>query len=114
MKTIIPEGPPNKCFLPNIEFSLSLIKEELKNLKSINDLNNAGIDASSGLLDFSKLILRAIGFDDNLPDEFYEWYFRRQNKLVEYIDKENDEEFHYQALNFYIDLVVKKKECEVS
>lgn len=41
----------------NTELAISLIKAELHNLKFINDLNRAGVDASTHLLDFSVLIL---------------------------------------------------------
>ena len=112
MKTKIFENPPVLPLPPNIEFPVSLIKEELKNLKFISDWNKAEVDASAGLLDFSELILKVIGFDNNLPDKFYEWYFRRQNRLIENIDKANAQEFHCRALIFYVDLIDKKRECQ--
>ena len=96
----------------NTELAISLIKSELHNLKFINDLSRAGIDASTHLLDFSALILEIIGFDYDTNDEFYEWYFDRQRKLAENIDPENDKEFGERAFDFYFDLVVKKRELE--
>lgn len=92
------------------EFAISLIKEELQNLKFINDLNRAGIDASAHLSDFSPLILEVTGFGHKTSDEFYEWYVNRQNKLVENIDPEDDKEFRERAFKFYVDLMVKKRE----
>lgn len=91
------------------EFVISLIKEELHNLKFINDLNRAGIDASTHLSDFSTLILEVIGFGHKASDEFYEWYVNRQNELVENIDPGNDKEFRERAFKFYVDLMVKKR-----
>lgn len=88
----------------------TLIKAELQNLKLIDGLNRAGVDASAYLLDFSSLILKIMGFEHITSDEFYEWYFCRQKKLVEHIHPENDKEFRERAFNFYVDLVVKKRE----
>ena len=96
----------------NTELAISLIKAELHNLKFINDLNRAGVDASTHLLDFSALILEITGLDCDTDDEFYEWYFNRQRKLVENIDPENDKEFRERAFDFYVDLVVKKRELD--
>lgn len=96
-----------------VELALSLIKAELQNLKFINDLNRAGVDASTHLLDFSALILEIMGFDHDTTDQFYEWYSRRQRKLVENVDPDNDKSFRERAFDFYVDLVVKKRELDV-
>ena len=53
-----------------------------------------------------------MGFGNNLPDEFKEWYFDRQIKLVENIDLEDDQELLGQALHFYVDLAIKKQELK--
>ncbi|MCG8321576.1 MAG: hypothetical protein MI921_18885 [Cytophagales bacterium] len=55
-----------------------------------------------------------MGFDGNLTDEFTEWYFDRQTQLVENIDPENDKELLEQAFNFYVDLMVKKRELDTN
>ena len=85
-----------------IEIALFLIKVELQNLKFINDLNKAGVDASTHLLDFSTLILEIMDFGHETSGAFEEWYFNRKN----------DKELLEQAFNFYVDLVVKKRELE--
>ncbi|MCG8320645.1 MAG: hypothetical protein MI921_14160 [Cytophagales bacterium] len=79
-------------------------------MKFSNNSNNKGIDAYTGFLDFSPLISAIMGFGNNLTNEFKEWYFDRQTKLVEKIDPKNDKELLEQAFNFYVDLVVKKRE----
>ena len=94
------------------EHAITLIKAELQNLKFINGLDSAGIDASAYMLDFSSLILEMLGFKHETSDEFYEWYFCHQNKLVKNIDPENDKEFQERAFDFYVDLVVKKRELD--
>ena len=53
-----------------------------------------------------------MGFDNNLTNEFKEWYFDRQTRLIENIDPKNDKELLKQAFNFYVDLVIKKREME--
>ena len=97
--------------LNTTEFAISLIKEELHNLKLINDLNRAGIDASIHLSDLSALILEITGFTEHkTSDEFYTWYTNCQNKLVENIDPKDTKEFRARAFDFYIDLMAKKRE----
>ena len=92
-------------------FTILLIKEVLYNLKLIKDLGRAGIDASIHLSDFSALILEITGFTEHkTSDEFYTWYTNCQNKLVENIDPKDAKEFRERAFDFYIDLVVKKRE----
>ena len=109
MKIEISEPPQLINLPPKVELTIFLIKSELKNVKFTNDLNNKGIDAYAVFLDFSALISAIMGFENGLSDEFKEWYFDRQTKLVENIDPENDEEFLEQAFNFYIDLMMKKR-----
>ena len=97
--------------LNTTEFAISLIKEELHNLKLINDLNRAGIDASIHLSDLSALILEITGFTEHkTSDEFYTWYTNCQNKLVENIDPKGAKECRERAFDFYIDLMAKKRE----
>ena len=81
-------------------------------MKFINDLNKAGVDARTHLLDFSTLILEIMDFGHETSDAFEEWYFNRQNKLIENIDPKNDKELLRQAFNFYVDLEVKKRELK--
>ena len=97
---------------PKIELTVFLIKLELKNVKFTNDLNNKGIDTYAGFLDFSTLILTIMGFDKTFTDEFREWYFDRQTQLVESVNPEGDKELLEKAFNFYVDLVVKKRELD--
>ena len=50
-----------------------------------------------------------MGFEGICPDEFKEWYFDRQTRLVERIDSEDDKKFLEQAFSFYVDFVIKKR-----
>ena len=109
MSTKLPDYPPLVRLTAKIEIVMLLIKEELKNLKFINDLDKAGVDASACLVDFSTSILSMLRFGNNLTDEFWNWYITRQNQLVKNIDPKNDNQCLQQAFNFYVDLVIKKK-----
>ena len=110
MKIKFPENQLLASLPPKVELAIFLIKEELKNVKFINDLQAAGTDASIGLLDLSPLISAIVGFKGNQSDEFNEWYFDRQTRLASYFDFENEKELLEQAFNFYVDLEVKKRE----
>ncbi|MCG8320421.1 MAG: hypothetical protein MI921_13025 [Cytophagales bacterium] len=113
MKIKFPENQLLASLPPKVELAIFLIKEELKNVKFINDLQATGTDASIGLLDLSPLISAIIGFKNNLTDEFREWYFDRQTELVASTDVQNDKELLEQAFNFYVDLVVKSHEWDI-
>ena len=110
MKIKFPENQRLVNLPPKVELAIFLIKEELKNVKFINDLQSTGTDASIGLLDLSPLISAIIGLKGSQTDEFSEWYFDHQTRLASYFDLENEKELLEQAFNFYVDLEVKKRE----
>ena len=112
MKIKIPKNLRLINLPPKIELTVFLIKLELKNVKFTNELNNRGIDTYAGFLDFSTLILAIMGFDKNFTDEFREWYFDRQTQLVESVNLEDDKELLEKAFNFYVDLLIKKRELD--
>ena len=112
MKIKIPKNPPLVNLPPKVELTLFLIQSELKYVKFTNDLENKGIDTYTGFLDFSALISAIMGFDNDLPDEFKEWYFDRQNQLVESISPKSDKELLKLAFDFYVDLVIKKQKLD--
>ena len=113
MKIEISESPQLINLPPKVELTIFLIKSELKNVKFTNDLENKGVDSYAGFLDFSTLISAIMGFEYDYTDEFKEWYFDQQTKLVENIDPENEKELLEQAFNFYVDLMVKKRELDI-
>ena len=112
MRIKFPENQRLVGLPPKVELAVFLIKEELKNMKFINDLQAAGTDASVGLLDLSTLISAIVGFKGDLNDEFNEWYFDRQTRLASYFDSGNEKELLEQAFNFYVELVIKKQEWD--
>ena len=103
------ENPPPVTLPPKVELAISLIKAELKNLKFVNGMLRQGVDASAGLWDFGVLIFGLVGFDNNLSDELNEWYFKRQNELIDDLEPGDDQRFSEAAFNFYIDLVVRTR-----
>ncbi|MDN5214517.1 hypothetical protein QQ020_20720 [Fulvivirgaceae bacterium BMA12] len=114
MKIPVPENLGLINLPPKVELAIFLIKSELKNAKFINDLNDKEIDTHAGYLDFSGLILAMMGFGNDLTDEFMEWYFACQTRLLENVNPENDKELLEQAFNFYLDLLAKKRQSEVN
>ena len=113
MKIKIPKNSPLVNLPPKIELTIFLIQSELKNVKFTNDLESKGVESYAGFLDFSTLISAIMGFEYNSKNEFKEWYFDQQTKLVENIDPENEKELSEQAFNFYVDLMVKKRELDI-
>ena len=114
MKIKIPENQPLVSLPPKVEIAIYLINEELKSVKFTNDLHKRGTDASAGILDLTPLMSAIMGFGNNLTDEFREWYFDRQSQLVEKVDSKDDKKLLEQAFNFYVDLVVKKRELDTN
>lgn len=112
MNINFPYYPPIVKLPPKVELIILLIKAELKNVKFLKNLANAGIDASICTVDFCVLISRLMEFKNSNEDEFFEWYFTRQNKLVENIDPDDGAKIMEQAINFYFELVAKKREID--
>ena len=113
MKIKFPKNQLLVSVPPKVELAIFLIKAELKSVKFTNDLHKEGTDASAAILDLSPLTSAIIGFGDNLTDEFQEWYFDRQTELVANINVQNDKKLSEQAFNFYVGLVVKRREWDV-
>jgi len=83
------------------EFTIFLIREELKSRKLTMDLNKIGFESSICISDFSHLIFSAIGFDNN-SDVLYEWYILQLDKFCKEIDLTDDVSISEAAFNFYI------------
>lgn len=91
-----------------IEFTVFLIREELKNRKLTNDLGKVGFDTAICISDFSSLIFASIGFKDK-SDSFYEWYTGQLDTFCEDIDLLDGTALSEEAFNFYIHLRVEKR-----
>jgi hypothetical protein len=91
-----------------VELTLFLIREELKNHKFTRDLNNVGFDTAFCSSDFSALILGLVGFE-NRSDEIYDWYFKLCDQYVQKVDLEEASDFNELAFHFYTELLTEKK-----
>ncbi len=110
MKSQNKSYPPVK--LPSdIQFTLSLIKEELKSRKFFNTLQQTGLDDCYFQPHLDTLILRSLGMDDELDstfDAYYEIIERRSKK----INADNDS-IMKQALKAYYELIEQRKKLNV-
>jgi hypothetical protein len=103
----------------DIQFTLYLIKEELKSRKFFSTLQTMGLDDCYFQPHLDTLILRSLDMDDELDstfDAYYEIIERRSKK----IDADNDS-IMKQALKAYCELLEQrekiktaKKEAKVS
>jgi len=90
-----------------VEFTIFLIREELKSRKLTMDLDKIGFESSICISDFSSLIFSSIGFDNN-SDIFYEWYLNQLDMFCKNIDLTDGASISEVAFNFYIHLMVEK------
>jgi hypothetical protein len=64
----------------NKELILSLLKAELKATKVIRVLESIGVYLDDYYLDISSEILKLIGFQNEIDEELYEFYFSELNR----------------------------------
>lgn len=93
------------------EFTIFLIKQELKSRVLTNGLNKLGLDGSICIFDFSKLILSTIGFNDR-SDAFYDWYFSQLDSFCEDVDLTDATALSELAFDFYVHLLIEKRGSE--
>ena len=90
----------------DVEFTLFLIREELKSNLLLNRLSKAGFDDSHYRPDFAAMILESIGFT-NHSDELFEFYVTLLDAHCNKVD--DHEKIMHQSVNLYIDLVIEKR-----
>ena len=92
----------------DVQFSLCLIKEELKSRKLFHALQQAGLDDCQFQPHLDSLILRSMGMDDG-TDETFIIYDDIIERRIKKIDGDNDS-IMKQVLKVYVELMnVKKK-----
>lgn len=94
-----------------VEFTLFLIREELKSRKFSNDLESIGFDSAICSSDFSSLIFSSIGFD-HASDSFYEWYVSQLDEFCKDIDMSEVATLSEKAFHFYVHLLIEKRSQE--
>lgn len=108
MKLNYPKNTPLVKLPQQVEFTIFLLREELKNRKLTNDLGKIGFDSTICNSDFSDFIFSSIGLDED-SDDFYAWYLRQLDSFCKNIDLTDDLNISQEAFNFYIHLMVEKK-----
>ena len=113
MKSYYPKNLPLVKLPQKIEFTLFLIREELKSRKFTNELEKVGFDVTICSSDFSPLIFSAIGFD-NQSDDFYAWYVNQLDAFCKNIDLFEGATLSEEAFDFYVHLMIEKRNQEES
>lgn len=90
----------------NVEFTLFMIKQELKSNLLLDKLSDIGFDDSFYRLDFGPAILESIGFD-RVSDELLDFYLVLLRAHCSKIAA--PAEVMKQAVCFYIDLEVERR-----
>src|SRR6187551_2974535 len=90
----------------DIQFSLYLIKEELKSRKFFHVLQEAGLDDCYFQPHLDSLILQSMGLDDS--DETFNIYHSMMNRRSKKIEATQDS-IMKQALKLYCELMHEKK-----
>lgn len=90
-----------------IDYTLFLIKEELKSRKFFDGLHSVGVDDIYFQPHLDTLILKSVGLDDG-TDETAEFYFEIMERRSKKIEADNDSIVE-QAVKVYVELVGEKK-----
>jgi hypothetical protein len=90
-----------------IEFTLYLIKKDLKSNRLLNQLSNIGFDDSSHRSDFATMVLATLGFADR-TDDLYKEYYRLLDVYSEKMGDDNNKVVKA-AFNLYVELVIEKR-----
>lgn len=112
MKNVFPSDLKLVKLPPAVELILFLIKEELKNRKFTNGLEQVGFDTSVCCTDFGILILSLAGFGKR-TDQMYNWYYELLDKYAAKIEDVNADDIFEHALDFYIELMIEKHKRQV-
>lgn len=95
----------------DVQFTLYLIREELKSRKVFRSLQNAGLDDCYFQPHLDSLILNSLGMDDG-TDETFSIYDEIMEKRSKKIEADNDSVMK-QAMKVYQELVgeMKRRRC---
>jgi hypothetical protein len=91
----------------DIEFSIYLIKEDLKSNRLLNGLSNIGFDDSSHRSSFAVMVFAVLGFEKR-PDDLFSFYYTLLDKHLEKVGGDN-KKLVKAAFNLYVDLIIEKR-----
>ena len=97
---------PKFELLPNQDFILFLIKNELLGTKFMNQLNTVGIDTSFGGIELGEAILSLMGFHHKI-DKLWEWYHTILKTYMARIKFGDNVVIRSVAFDFYVALRVR-------
>lgn len=95
-----------------VEFTIFLIREELKSRTFAIGLEKIGFDSTFCCSDFSSLIFSSIGFD-NTSDKFFGWYLDQLDSFCKDIDILEGTRLSEAAFNFYVHLMIERRGQEI-
>jgi hypothetical protein len=90
-----------------VEYTLFLIKEELKSRKFFNSLSKLGLDNSYYQPNLDELIMQHIELTDQ-SNETYDFYYAIMEKYSMHIEP-NEESVMQQAFQVYLEFMLEKK-----
>jgi hypothetical protein len=71
-------------------------------------MEQAGLDGSENIFEFSPVILELVGFQHR-NDDVYTWYNDLVQKHAEDLNLDDHERLHECAFNFYLDLEFERR-----
>ena len=111
MKINYPKNSPLIKLPQEVEFTIFLIREELKSRKLSNDLEKVGFDSTICSADFSSVIFSSFGFN-NESDDFFSWYVAQLDVFCKNINLLDGATLTEEAFNFYVHLMIEKRSQE--
>ena len=91
------------------ELLVSLIKEDLINVRLVAGLDTVGLDSSNYLLHLSQTIFRLMGFtEEKRENELYDKYIHWSKKVLKIDISEEHEKLDAMALEIYLWLLKEK------
>jgi hypothetical protein len=91
----------------DIEFTIYLIKEDLRSNRLLNGLSNIGFDDSLHRSSFVVMVLAVLGFEKR-PDDLLSLYYTLLDRHLETVGDDN-KKLVKAAFNMYVDLVIEKR-----
>ncbi|HTJ50522.1 MAG TPA: hypothetical protein VL443_13770 [Cyclobacteriaceae bacterium] len=104
-------SPLNLVRLPRqVEYTLFLIKEELKSRKFFNSLSTLGLDNSYYQPNLDELIMQHVELTDQ-SNETFDFYYAIMEKYSKHLEP-NEDSITQQAFQVYLEFMMEKKRRE--
>jgi len=91
------------------ELILTIIKADMRHVKLIQGLENAGASVDHFYSDLNVIVLKLLGFEQSVrKDEWYALYDKKMAALVNLTVHDFIDGINYLALDFYNELLLQK------